>query len=165
MFEFITIRIPSMFSQIQVRGSEEIHEIISSIQTFVKTTRMMRRVHANDQNFVDVCRALRRFFNECAETINVHAKLPGLGRQVRALLKTEAARFLVGREKAEMAGEILSGSAESCKFPYQASGFSLATWKARKAERQSHSRAPKRPFQEKQAGSGPSQKKRPEFKN
>lgn len=169
MFEFMVVRIPSMFSQIQIRGNVEIHEIIGLIQSFAKTTKMMRRCHSEHQQIVDVCRALRRFWNETGEVISVHSKLPGLGRQVHALLRTEAAKYLCGKEKIQMASEILAGSNESCKFPFQASGFALATWKSRRADNATgHSRAPKRPFADKSggpSGGASASKKRAEFKN
>ena len=130
-YNFLSARIPSIFSQINVRGSIEMHEVVQEIDNFKKSVQILKRVHQNSNEVVNLANALKRVFNQAGQTISLFSLLPGLGHQLKALLKMEAMTFLIGVDAQEMALEILKGSAEQAKFAFNSSGKTLSTWRSK----------------------------------
>ena len=118
-------------------------EVCALIESQRKQVSIMKRVHSEDPEIVNVCNALKKALTQAATTLSVFSNLPGIGRQLRSLYKMDAVKFLLGPDCQDMSIEIILGSQESAKFCYSASGKTLSGWKARHAEnrkRNGHSR-------------------------
>jgi len=109
-------------------------EVCGLIESHKKQVAIMKKVHAEVYEVVNVCNALKRTLNQASTTLSVFSNLPGIGRQLRSLYKMDSVKFLLGPDCQDMSSEILLGSQESAKFCFAASGKTLSAWKARHAE-------------------------------
>ena len=121
------------------------HEVVAAIDNFKKQIQILKRVHSQSPEVVNLSNALKRVFNQAGSTISVFSVLPGMGHQLKALIKMEAMTFLIGIDAQEMALEILKGSAEQAKFAFNSSGKTLASWRSKFTDN-------KRPFDNKRGG-------------
>jgi hypothetical protein len=139
-FNFLTTRIPAMFSQLANRGHAEIHEITKAIQNFKRTFEMIKRVHRHDLFVLEVCNESLELLKKSENVICIHSDLPGLGDQTLALLGRARVAFLVGEDEQSSASAILSGSRRICTTTYSQTGRKLAFWNSGNKKKQNHSR-------------------------
>lgn len=134
LFDFITSDLPSLFSQLHFKGNSIIHRTVERINLFSRTTAIWQRVHFDNREVLRTIFKINRLLADLGETINIHSTKPGLGRQVKAILDSSNAKFLIGDDKSKMSVEILIGSAEQARSAFIASGHQLASWNPRSAE-------------------------------
>ena len=134
LFDFITSDLPSLFSLIHFKGNSILHRTVERINLFSRTTSIWQRVHFDNREILRTVFKINKLLADLAETINIHSTKPGLGRQLKAILDSSNAKFLIGDDKSKMSVEILIGSAEQARSAFIASGHQLASWNPRSAE-------------------------------
>ena len=142
LFDFITSDLPSLFSQIHFKGNSIIHRAVERINLFTRTTAIWQKVHFDNREVLRTVFKINRLLADLGETINIHSTKPGLGRQLKAVLDSQNAKFLIGEDKSKMSVEILMGSAEQARSAFISSAQQLASWNPRSQEnaKRSHSR-------------------------
>jgi len=131
LYDFFSGRLPALFSQINQRGGQELHEVVGLIESFKKQVSILKKVHASSKDVVNLSNALRRILSQAATTLSIFSVLPGAGFQLRAVLAMDAIKFCIGHDAQEMALQILKGSGESAKYAFNANSKSLASWKSK----------------------------------
>jgi len=129
--DFLSARLPALFSQINQRGGQELHEVVAILETYKKQLQILKRVHGQSPDVVNLANALKRVFVQASTTLSLFSVLPGMGFQLKSVLKMEAVGFLLGFDMQDMCLEILKGSQESSKFCFAANGKTLSTWKSK----------------------------------
>ena len=127
----MTARLPALFSQINQKGGQELHDVVTLIEGFKKQVTILKKVHAQSPDVVNLSNAVKRILSQAANTLSVFSVLPGTGFQLRAVLSMDAVKFCVGHDAQEMALQILKGSGESARYAFNANAKSLASWKSK----------------------------------
>ena len=130
-YDFFSARLPALFSQINQRGGQELHEVVGQIESFKKQVAILKKVHADSKDVVNLSNALKRILTQAASTLSIFSVLPGAGFQLRAVLSMDAVKFCIGHDPQEMALQILKGSGESAKYAFNANSKTLASWKSK----------------------------------
>ena len=135
-FNFWTKKVPALFSEIKAKGGPEFHEVCAQIQNFKRTFTMFSKVHRFDHYLVELCDKAAATLSKAESTLNTFSKLPGLGCQTVAILKSENIMWLIGADEQKSAISILDGSQKICSAEFYACGQVLAHWHSSSRKRQ-----------------------------
>ena len=150
-FNLWTRKVPALFSEIQAKGGPEFHEICAQFQNFKRTLTMLSKVHRYDKYLIELCKKSADLLFKAEATLNAFSKLPGLGCQTVALLKSENVAWLIGTDEQKSAVSILDGSQKICSSEFYSSGQVLAHWHS-KARKRQHGNDNRKKFEGKKDG-------------